>query len=63
MSSPPPLTRPKRASHAVTSVSRAQNERLPQTVRNYLSFASLASKVDYTDRATKKTSTPGASLG
>lgn len=51
----------KRTSEVATNVSRTQIERLPQTDRNFLSFAALAPGVKYNDSETDKGITSGAS--
>ncbi|RDE06205.1 TonB-dependent receptor [Sphingomonas aracearum] len=50
-----------RTSEVATNVSQAQIERLPQTDRNFLSFAALAPGVRYNDSETDKSFTSGAS--
>ncbi len=50
-----------RTSEVATNVSRTQIERLPQTDRNFLSFAALAPGVRYNDSETDKGFTSGAS--
>jgi len=53
--------RETRTSEVATNVSQAQLRRLPQTDRNFLSFAALAPGVRYNDSETDKSFTSGAS--
>ena len=50
-----------KTSEVATNVSQAQIRRLPQTDRNFLSFAALAPGVKYNDSETDKSFTSGAS--
>jgi len=52
--------RETRTSEVATNVSQAQIRRLPQTDRNFLSFAALAPGVRYNDSETDKSFTSGA---
>jgi len=53
--------RETRTSEVATNVSQAQIRRLPQTDRNFLSFAALAPGVRYNDSETDKSFSSGAS--